>query len=629
MTGKLILLTGATGHIGFRTLRYALEYGYNVRAAVRSEEKAEIIRRNPALKEIKHDNLSFVIIPDITIPGAYDAATEGVQYIIHLASPLASPTITGDFENLIVKPAVLGTIGLLESARRAGSVARVVITSSSVTTVPVSLLLGTPTDEVFGPDYRAEEIPAPYHNHFMVAYVASKIAALRRAEAWMSSTEVAFDMITIHPSFVLGRDDLTNTIEGFESGTNSLALGPLLGKIQDNARSATTVHVDDVALAHVLSLNPKISGGQAFLLSNNGYDGMQWDHAKMYAAKHFPEAVERNLLPNNGSTPSRQIFLDTTKTEQVLGIKLKTFEEQVVSVAGHYLEILERNNTRSTHKALAIHTLGQPPEFIERQTPTPKDDEILLKVSIVGLNPHDASGKRYGLFIKDNLPSPFGVDIVGEVISFGRAVTKYKVGDHVFAFGIPFSADSTGTQEYCVLPAWQSALLPEGISADEAATFPLNAMTMVFALFHETGLNLHSPFGLQRQDSDYSKETILFIGGGSATGKFGIQLARLANFKDIIVVASKARESELKNLGATVVVDRTQDETQIEDNIRKVIGDNLIFAVDCVGRGPDGQTLGVKALSNHRKGTLVALVKLGGVDESRIGPKTAGYRTGP
>lgn len=41
-------------------------------------------------------------------------------------------------------------------------------------------------------------------------------------------------------------------------------------------------------------------------------------------------------------------------------------------------------HTMSTHKALAIHTLGQPPKFIERLTPAPKDDEILLKVSIVG-----------------------------------------------------------------------------------------------------------------------------------------------------------------------------------------------------------------------------------------------------
>ncbi|KAF3003943.1 hypothetical protein E8E14_003675 [Neopestalotiopsis sp. 37M] len=272
----------------------------------------------------------------------------------------------------------------------------------------------------------------------------------------------------------------------------------------------------------------------------------------------------------------------------------------------------------STHKALAIHTLEQPPAWFERPTPTPKDEEILLKVSIVGC-------KRFGTFIKENLPSPIGVDLVGEVAALGRNVSRYKVGDRVFAFGNPMSADGTGTQEYCVVPAWQLAQLPEGISADQAATFPLNAMTMVFALFHETGLNLHSPFGPRRQDCDYSKDSILIIGGGSATGQFGIQLARLARFGNIIVVASKARGSQLKDLGATTVIDRALDEAEIEKQVREVVGDDLVLAVDCVGRGSDGQTLGARALSNHKKGTLVALVHKGGVDEARVGPKTAGY----
>ncbi|KAH9231979.1 hypothetical protein K456DRAFT_1726234 [Colletotrichum gloeosporioides 23] len=161
--------------------------------------------------------------------------------------------------------------------------------------------------------------------------------------------------------------------------------------------------------------------------------------------------------------------------------------------------------------------------------------------------------------------------------------------------------------------------------AAEAATFPLNAMTMVFALFHETGLNLRSPFGADKDECDYSAESILIIGGGSATGNFGVQLARLAKFGNIIVVASKAREAQLKGLGATTVIDRALDESQIENQIRDVVGDDLVFAVDCVGRGPGGQTLGAKALSSHKKGVLAALIKLGDVDESRIGSKFAGY----
>lgn len=42
----LILLTGATNYIGFRVLRYALQYGYLVRTTVRSEAKANVLRTN-------------------------------------------------------------------------------------------------------------------------------------------------------------------------------------------------------------------------------------------------------------------------------------------------------------------------------------------------------------------------------------------------------------------------------------------------------------------------------------------------------------------------------------------------------------------------------------------------------
>ena len=245
------------------------------------------------------------------------------------------------------------------------------------------------------------------------------------------------------------------------------------------------------------------------------------------------------------------------------------------------------------------------------------------------MNPHDGASKANGVFIKNTLPSPFGLDIVGTVVKVGRDATKYRIGDLIMAFGDPFSPESTGTQEYYVIHARQTSLIPANISPDEAAAFPLNAMTMVFALFHETGLNLRPPFHTTEGNSDYRSESILIIGGGAATGKFGIQLAREANFGDIVVVASKSSEPLLKNLGATTVIKRNQTEDRIAEEIRRIVGDNLIYAVDCVGRTADGQTLGVRSLSNMKRGTLAALVYAGGVDKSRIGPKAARYMRKP
>jgi uncharacterized protein YbjT (DUF2867 family) len=50
MSDDLVLITGATGHLGFKVLRTALEAGYRVRAAVRSEQKTTLLKSNEILK---------------------------------------------------------------------------------------------------------------------------------------------------------------------------------------------------------------------------------------------------------------------------------------------------------------------------------------------------------------------------------------------------------------------------------------------------------------------------------------------------------------------------------------------------------------------------------------------------
>ena len=83
MPTDLVLLTGATGHVGFGTLKCALEYGYQVRAAVRSEAKVETIRSNPALQAMdRKSQLDFIVVPDFTVPDAFDAAVQRETYRI-------------------------------------------------------------------------------------------------------------------------------------------------------------------------------------------------------------------------------------------------------------------------------------------------------------------------------------------------------------------------------------------------------------------------------------------------------------------------------------------------------------------------------------------------------------------
>lgn len=115
--------------IGFRTLVFILEAGYNVRAAVRNQASFDKISSLPSVQ--KHaSQLSSFVVPDITIPGAYDEAVKGVKYIIHVASPLAGNVKEADYEDTIIRPAIQGTVGILESSMKAAEVKRVVITAS-------------------------------------------------------------------------------------------------------------------------------------------------------------------------------------------------------------------------------------------------------------------------------------------------------------------------------------------------------------------------------------------------------------------------------------------------------------------------------------------------------------------
>lgn len=272
MAGELVLLTGATGFVGFATLRSALKQGYNIRAVVRSEQKVETVRSNPTLKDVSEDQLSFVVIPDLLADGAFDEVVKDVDYILHIASPIPRPELTGneDLDAEFINPALQATANVFKSAQKAGNVKRIVVTSSAAAIVPVTAFGGS--DETWTPEHRTEPIPSPYMNSVQVAYGTSKTLALKYAEDFIASEKPGFDAIHIHPVLVIGRDELVLTSKAFALGSNQYALAPILGENHQGFPLNVT-HVEDVALAHVRALDPKVAGNQSFLLSNTGKEG--------------------------------------------------------------------------------------------------------------------------------------------------------------------------------------------------------------------------------------------------------------------------------------------------------------------------------------------------------------------
>ena len=127
------------------------------------------------------------------------------------------------------------------------------------------------------------------------------------------------------------------------SGSNAIALANILGRSRPQPVDGITVHVADVARVHVEAMtNKEIKTHEDFVLNANGMDGIVWTDGIKIAEKHFSKAVAKGILPLGGNTQTTRRRVDGSKTEKVFGTKMIGFEEQIVSIAGQYVELTER-----------------------------------------------------------------------------------------------------------------------------------------------------------------------------------------------------------------------------------------------------------------------------------------------
>jgi NADPH:quinone reductase len=288
-----------------------------------------------------------------------------------------------------------------------------------------------------------------------------------------------------------------------------------------------------------------------------------------------------------------------------------------------------------TQKAVVVTEIGKPVTLVnDWPIPEPGPDQVQIKVTVAGLNPHDAKSRDYGLFIlrelspvtKGNpkvvdLPCILTNDVVGTVTKLGAGVTDLAVGDRIVSqASFAVASLQNGLQEYAVADVGFLAKIPDSITDDEAATLPTNILPPLVALFHT--LQIPSPWSSAAKEFDYANTTILIIGGGSNCGQFGVQIAKLANIGRIVVVGGD--ESRLKSFGATHVIDRHAGYEKVLANIRDIVGDDLVYAYDAISP-PADQVLALNALSSSKKGAMVRLLPLGPVDESKVLGKRAGF----
>ena len=193
-------------------------------------------------------------------------------------------------------------------------------------------------------------------------------------------------------------------------------------------------------------------------------------------------------------------------------------------------------------KAFVINKYGKAEKLhlTEVSRPVISENEVLVEIHAAGLNLLDSKIKagEFKLFLPYKLPLALGHDLAGVVVEAGRAVTKFKVGDEVYARPADFRIGTFA--QYIALNEADAALKPGNISMVEAASLPLVALTVWQAFVEKAQLE--------------SGQKVFIQAGSGGVGTIAIQLAKHLGLHVATTTSSK-NASMVKSLGADVVID--------------------------------------------------------------------------
>ncbi|KAM3503672.1 hypothetical protein MY11210_008630 [Beauveria gryllotalpidicola] len=255
--GKLVLVTGGSGFIALHVIHKLLEKKYKVRTTVRSLKRGDDVRaaiRGAGVADDKVNGIEFVQV-DLLGGTGWDAACAGVDFVLHVASPF--PASEPKDENELIRPAREGTLRALRAAHKAGTVKRVVVTSSVA-----AVMYGHGPRSADHPfteeDWSELQNPASP----VGAYAKSKTLAERAGWDWLAGEgRGAFELVTVNPALVYG-PSLGKGVNTSLEIPRRLLSGemPALPDLNFGI-----VDVRDVADLHVLALESPRAAGQRYI----------------------------------------------------------------------------------------------------------------------------------------------------------------------------------------------------------------------------------------------------------------------------------------------------------------------------------------------------------------------------
>ncbi len=213
--------------------------------------------------------------------------------------------------------------------------------------------------------------------------------------------------------------------------------------------------------------------------------------------------------------------------------------------------LTEEIGTRKDYnmKAVLYETYGAPSvalQFKEIAKPTPKDQQVLVKVYAASVNALDWRGFTMPSLLvrffsggwlkpKDNTT---GRDIAGVVEAVGKDVTRFKPGDEVF--GCAYGSFA----EYALSREGYLTVKPANRSFEEAAAVPVAALTALQAIRYAGGIG--------------AGQHVLIQGASGGVGMYAVQLAK-AFGAEVTAVCSTRNMKMARSIGADHVIDYTKE----------------------------------------------------------------------
>jgi NADPH:quinone reductase-like Zn-dependent oxidoreductase len=204
-------------------------------------------------------------------------------------------------------------------------------------------------------------------------------------------------------------------------------------------------------------------------------------------------------------------------------------------------------------KAIVYTNYGSPDvlQLKDVEKPTPKDNEVLVKIHAASANPADWHTMRAtpflarlvnGFFKPKN--SRLGADVAGRVEAVGRAVTQFQVGDDVFGC-MSLNEMSSFAEYVCANENAALALKPANMTFEQAAAVPLAAFTALQ--------------GLRDKGQIQSGQKVLVNGASGGVGTFAVQIAKSFG-AEVTGVCSTRNLDMVRSIGADHVIDYTRED---------------------------------------------------------------------